>query len=260
MLGARDGKPLGARGASLGRGRPTTVALLLSSALSALFGGSARAGGQQCISLEGLQIGCVASFDHTCSRNVMIDRDDAPCYYVGKPATFLRVEAPIAWRCKSSRETRVCRPSGASGESSGEICTTHSECLEYYPPSCDEECVPCFETVVQKQTGLSRGCLVCTREYCPDEPEVTTACAPTFGDLVAGTGTRCSSGSRCPTTAIDPLGKSHTVKVRSARGCEPPQLPEPKDIPRPQHCPWTVDTRSATGCEPIPPWAQNKAF
>lgn len=217
-----------------------------------------------CIELEGLNLGCVSSVDHGCFRNVSVNKPDAACTYVADPGAMYRVEGPVAWACKSHRNTETCTeqvtPDGVK-----RICTTSSQCVEYYPPSCSEACRPCFNRVETAGIGLERGCFICTRKPCADEPLAQKACPPTYNDMVLGSSQKCSGDERCPTTAIDPLGNSHSVTVRRPTECKPPDMPpKPPVSPAPLWCPWKVDKRSrasegkpAGGCEPIDPDNRN---
>lgn len=207
-------------------------------------------GNFNCLQLEGIHIGCVSSVDHGCFRNRAVDNPKAQCNYVGGPSTSLRVEGPIAFHCKSSTSTKVCTKNTGT-DSKGETCVTTSECVEYQPPSCQETCVPCYDQVVAANIGLERGCIVCTRKYCGDEPPAELACPPSYNGMPNGIGQKCSSPQHCPTTAIDPLGHSHPVTITTG-SCNPPQLPPPA-TGAPKYCPWKVDKRTHDGCEPIDP-------
>lgn len=205
-----------------------------------------------CIELEGINIGCVSSVDHSCKKNVAVDNKNAPCNFVGSPNVMYRVEAPISWRCKSSRNVEVCTDKPGNNDQSGRDCRTHSECIEYFPPTCQETCVPCFDVVVTENSGEQKGCIVCTRKKCPDEPDAQTVC-PAFSSqgLPRGPGNKCSSSQSCPTTAIPPTGGPAMDVIVNRGNCQPPKLPEPQGLPSPQACPWKIDNRSVDGCEPI---------
>lgn len=207
-----------------------------------------------CIKLEGLNLGCVSSIDHSCFLNKKVDEKNSPCRYVSEPSTQWRVEAPISFKCKSATSTTVCPPRVCNPDGCVQPpCTTTSECTEYQPPSCDETCVKCFSNVVNANVGISKGCIICTREMCPDERDkIATAKCPTkYNNMILHNGDKCSSDSRCPTTAVDPLGQTHTVII-NRNTCPPPIMPEePPEPPNPKDCPWKVDQRSSTGCERI---------
>lgn len=215
-----------------------------------------------CLLLEGLNIGCVPSVDHTCKRNKMVDNKNALCNYVGDPGTSYRVEGPIKWSCETAvtttTETEVCDADGCK-----KVRVTTSTCTKYYPPLCNEECVPCFNQVVSAAIGHEKGCIVCTRAYCPDEPGAQTSCPSSNNGLPLGSGEKCTTPQRCPTSAVDPLGNTHPVTVTTGN-CSPPQLPQPPPPTVLKDCPWKVDKRSggtttnpAGGCEPIDPDNQN---
>jgi len=165
-----------------------------------------------------------------------------------------RVEAPIAFHCKSTRTNTYCPPRECNGTDAciQPPCVTTSECIEYMPPACSEECVKCFDEVVNVNVGIAKGCIICTRNYCPDEEphRAKLYCPATYNGLVNFQGLKCSAESHCPTTAVDPLGVSREVTINRGT-CPPPDMPP---IPTPQvptDCPWKVDERSDTGCERI---------
>lgn len=205
-----------------------------------------------CVMLEGLNLGCVSSVDHSCVLNKKVDETKSPCRYVGSPDVQWRVEAPIAFHCKSSRQTVTCYPQVCNADGCvSPPCTTASECTEYQPPSCAETCIKCFQEVVNVNVGLAKGCIVCTRKSCADEPPVVPICPATYNGLVHYSGEKCSSDSKCPTTAVDPLGKTHPVTIYKG-SCPSGEMPQPPPpIPPPMDCPWKVDQRTATGCERI---------
>jgi hypothetical protein len=207
-----------------------------------------------CVMLEGLNLGCVSSIDHSCFMNKKVDKPSEPCRYVGSPATQWRVEGPISFNCKSSRNIRECPPQVCNSDGCTQPpCTERSECLEYFRPICDETCVKCFNDVINVNVGVSRGCIICTRRPCPDEEPAMARvkCPPRYNNLVNNAGQKCSSDSRCPETATDPLGVVHPVEIRRGT-CPPPEMPEaPREEEDPKHCPWKVDQRTATGCERI---------
>ncbi len=210
-----------------------------------------------CLLLEGLNLGCVSSVDHSCFINKKVDNPKAPCSFVGSPATSWRVEGPIAFHCKSSRETKICPPLVCNLDGCVQPpCVITSECSEYQPPSCQETCVSCFNEVVTINGGLQKGCIVCTRKYCADEPMALTVCPQTYNGLVNYPGEKCSADNHCPATATDPLGKTHPVAI-TKNTCPTPNMPEPPPVLVPKDCPWKADKRSATGCEPIDPDNQN---
>lgn len=210
-----------------------------------------------CIQLEGLNLGCVSSVDHSCYMNKKIDRPNDPCHYVGSPANAWRVEGPIAFHCKSSRQTTTCPPKVCNADGCVQPpCTTTSECIEYFPPSCQETCTVCFNEEVTINAGISKGCIVCTRKPCADEPLVETLCPTTYNGLVLHGSQKCSSDSHCPTTATDPLGVVHTVNINKG-ACPEAKMPEIPPPPNPKDCPWKVDKRTATGCEAIDPDNRN---
>lgn len=210
-----------------------------------------------CLLLEGLNLGCVSSVDHSCFRNKMVDNPKASCQYVGDPATSWRVEGPIAFHCKSSTNTTVCPPKQCNPDGCvTPPCVTTSECTEYQPPLCQETCVGCFNQVVTVKAGIEKGCIVCTRPYCADEPPASVLCPATYNGLVHSPADKCAADSRCPTTATDPLGKVHPVTI-SRNTCPTPTMPNPVVNPPPKDCPWKVDKRTATGCEAIEPDNQN---
>lgn len=202
-------------------------------------------------------MGCVSSVDHSCFKNKMVNNPKATCQYVGSPGTSWRVEGPIAFHCKSSRDTTVCPPKQCNPDGCVQPpCVTSSECIEYQPPSCQETCVACFNDVVSVNAGLEKGCIVCTRPYCADEPPASTICPPTYNGLVNYIAEKCSTDQHCPATATDPLGVTQPVTI-TRNTCPEPKMPEPQTPPAPKDCPWKVDKRSQTGCEPIDPDNQN---
>lgn len=197
-----------------------------------------------CLKLENIEIGCVPSIDHTCRRNNSVDKPNVPCQYVARPGAFLRVEGPIAWKCKSEKVDRTCNQV-CNSDGCQEVCTTTSECLEYYPPICDEECVDCFEEVTTQNVGVSRGCIICTRLPCEDErPRLAaTSCPAKFNGMIHHDGQKCSSDRRCDDTAVDPNGVTHQVTGRRPT-CQPkPMPPEPREGD-PLNCPWKIDERT----------------
>lgn len=215
-------------------------------------------GQNSCMVLEGINLGCVSSVDHSCRMNKKVDEPRSRCSYVGSPGVQWRVEGPISFVCESWTQTIIHHPRVCNGE----VCVTPpptitSTCVRYQPPICEETCIKCFNEVVEVPAGRSRGCIVCTRPKCQDEPDVSSACPPTYNGLVNHLAQKCSADIRCPTSAVDPNGVTHPVTVR--RGTCPPAVmpPIPPDPPEPQHCPWKVDERSRTGCEPISPDNRN---
>lgn len=222
--------------------------------LSFFFLTAGAVAGVDCIQIEGLNLGCVSSIDHTCKMNRATDKI-GDCTYGGGWAARYRVEGPISFRCKSTRNwttEEIIPPSGCCGQPGCDQCTPerkviiqHSECTEYYPPSCSEACVGCYENVQTLANGITRGCVICTRTYCGDEPRAETYCPAIEGKTLLGGGKKCSSDERCPTTAVDPLGKSHPVTVSGPSKCDPgpePIPPEPGKIP--SYCPWKSDKRT----------------
>lgn len=204
-----------------------------------------------CLLLEGLNLGCVSSVDHSCYLNKKVDDPKATCQYVGSPNTAWRVEGPIAFACKSSRNTRICPPQVCNLDGCVQPpCVTTSECIEYQPPSCQETCVACFDEVVSINAGIKKGCIICTRKACADEPPAVVVCPSTYNGLVNATAEKCSADSRCPANATDPLGVTHPVTI-NRNTCPPKTMPQPPAQPVPKDCPWKVDKRSETGCEPI---------
>lgn len=213
-----------------------------------------------CIELEGINIGCVSSVDHGCFMNKAVNKNNDPCHYVGSPNTMYRVAGPIAWSCKSSKNTTVCSEDKGNGDKSGTTCVTSSECVEYFQPSCSEQCVPCFDNVVTENTGTSKGCIICNRKPCADElPRLTKTTCPHRNStgMPLGSGDKCSSDTRCPKTAIPPNGGAPMDVIIRKGQCSPPKLPDPPIRPEPLLCTWKVDKRSATGCEPIEPDNRN---
>lgn len=206
-----------------------------------------------CIKLEGLNLGCVSSIDHGCFRNKKVDERTSPCRYVSAPNTMWRVEAPVSFKCKSSSETRICPPEQCNADGCIKpACIVKSECVEYFPPTCDEQCVACFDQVVIVNVGISKGCIVCTRNPCSDEiPALArTFCPSKYNNMINSPAQQCSTDQRCPTTAVDPNGQSHEVIVRRGT-CPPPQMPPEPTPEMPLDCPWKVDERTQTGCERI---------
>ncbi len=235
----------------------SSIYRLIASAAVLFFIDSISWADQGCIELEGINLGCVSSIDHSCYLNKAVDKTGEPCRYVAEPKTMYRVEGPIAWNCKSSRNTTICEETGGNGEQSGTNCRTVSECLEYYPPSCTETCTSCFGRIVTENIGISRGCLICTREPCADEkPRLVKSTCPYYnsqGMPYVGSPMTCSGESRCPSTAIPPNGGAPMEVRVNTRTCPAPELPKLPTTPppMPQLCIWKVDKRSATGCEPI---------
>lgn len=227
----------------------------------------------RCIRLENLEIGCVPSVDHSCYMNKAVDKVSS-CKYVGSPGTSIRAEGPIAWNCASSTNTRTCTQV-CNDDSCEERCVTRSVCTVYQSPVCQETCVQCFNQVVVANVGINRGCIVCTRALCADEypRQARTVCPPVYNGMPKANGETCAASTRCPTTAIDPNGVSHTVTVNGPGNCQPQPLPEPPpELPEPLLCPWKVDERTggrpprANGptdpgdpgnCEPIRPANSN---
>jgi len=213
---------------------------------------------KSCLEIEGLKLGCVTSVDHSCYRNVAIPLRKISCKYTADPSTAYRAEGAVAFNCKSSKTVKVCEKDTGNGDQIGEKCTTRSECLEFYPPTCKEECVPCFEKIVSADVGWSAGCIICTRKPCPDEePFLSTNTCPYYLDsnadpekrLTLNSGLECSSMLRCPSTAIVPSGpkQGEVVSVVINRGsCEKPKMPKyPEDnkLQNPKLCLWKDDER-----------------
>lgn len=210
-----------------------------------------------CLQLENINIGCVSSIDHSCKRNLAIDDPKAACTYVGEPSVSYRVEGPISFVCKSYKNTQICDGGSGNNDQTGTNCRTVSECLEYFPPTCKLQCVPCFNRVETHQIGTTRGCIVCTRKPCPDE-KIRTTCPTSYDGMPLGPNAKCSSNQVCPETKLnEKTGTTHAVTVIKGV-CEPPELPiiQPP-MPPPELCVWKVDKRSSTGCEPIEPDNQN---
>ncbi|MCC2677818.1 MAG: hypothetical protein K0R29_394 [Pseudobdellovibrio sp.] len=206
-----------------------------------------------CIKLENLSLGCVSSIDHSCFRNKKLDESMQPCRYVAEPNTMWRVEAPISFHCKSSESTTSCTPEVCNGDKcTPPICVTKSECVEYFPPTCDEQCVTCFDQVVLVNVGVTKGCIICTRNECPDEvpARAKTFCPSKYNNMINSPAQKCSTESRCPTTAVDNLGRNHEVIIRRGT-CPPPQMPPEPTPEQPIDCPWKVDERTENGCERI---------
>ncbi|HPI41414.1 MAG TPA: hypothetical protein PLJ21_11460, partial [Pseudobdellovibrionaceae bacterium] len=209
-----------------------------------------------CLELEGINLGCVSSIDHTCTRNIAVNSPNTACHYVGDPNVSYRVEGPIAFNCKSSKNTTVCKKNEGNGDQAGETCVTHSECYEYFPPTCRETCIPCFDTIVTEKIGVSKGCLICTRKPCADEKErllISTCPIQNSLGMPLGPNNKCSSNSLCPKSATPPNGGPEMPVTIIKGSCEPPKLPINVNQPPPKLCIWKVDKRSATGCEPIEP-------
>lgn len=226
----------------------------------------AEVGGLNCIQIEGLNLGCVSSVDHSCKMNRAAD-SKVDCAYGGGWASRYRVEGPIQFNCKSYKNTTTTENVPARGCCPGMACvpgdtcspartvtTTHSECLQYEDPVCAESCVGCFENVQTFPVGISRGCIVCTRQSCGDEPPAQISCPDVPGLTLLGSAKKCSGDERCPTTAVDPLGQSHGVRINTSCNAGPAPSPSaPGAIGK--YCPWKSDQRtggSATADEGIP--------
>lgn len=213
-----------------------------------------------CLEIEGINIGCVSSVDHSCFINKAVDMKNSTCYYVGSPSTMMRTEGPIAWSCKSSKNTTVCSENKGNGDQSGTSCHTVSECLEYSPPICNETCVSCFDQIVAENVGVTKGCIICTRKPCADEVDrLSKSSCPLYNSagMPLGNGIKCSAGSRCPKSATPPNGGAPMAVTVNTGSCGPAELPKPQATPTPLLCPWKVDTRSDAGCEPIAPENKN---
>lgn len=210
----------------------------------------AEVGGLNCIQIEGLNLGCVSSVDHSCKMNKASDSKTAECAYGGGWKSRWRVEGPIQFNCKSYKTTTTEEMIPAKGCGvPGDTCfaahierVTHSECQDYQPPVCAESCVGCYEDVQTFPIGISRGCVICTRQSCGDEPAGSRYCPERPPLAALGLAKKCSSNERCPTTAIDPLGKSHTVIIKSA--CNPGSPPPATAGVLGKHCPWKTDQRT----------------
>lgn len=213
---------------------------------------------KNCLEIEGLKLGCVTAVDHSCYRNVAVPVKKFNCQYAADPSTAFRAEGPVAFNCKSSKVVKVCEKDIGNGDQTGEKCTTKSECLEFYPPTCKETCVPCFEKVVNSDVGLSAGCIICTRKPCPDEqPYLSNNTCPYYLDsnpiaekrLTLINAQECSNMQRCPTTAIVPSGPKQGEVVSvviSKDSCEKPKMPKyPEDnkLQNPRLCLWKEDER-----------------
>jgi hypothetical protein len=218
-----------------------------------LFFSAASAQQNNCIMLEGINLGCVSSIDHSCFINKKLDLHNEPCPYVGSPNTMWRVEAPISFHCKSTRTNTFCPPQQCNADGCIQPpCVTTSECVEYMPPACSEECVKCFDEVVNVNIGTAAGCIICTRNMCPDEMDhqAKLYCPATYNGLVNYQGLKCSTEAKCPTSAVDPLGVVREVTINRGT-CPPPELPPVPTPVVPKDCPWKLDERSDTGCERI---------
>lgn len=222
---------------------------------------------ETCLPLEGLNLGCVASVDHSCKKNKALYNPAKECYYVGEPSTSIRVEGPIAFHCAATESTETCTETIGENGSIHRECRTTSRCVRYQAPFCEETCVPCYNKVVSANIGMAAGCIICTRRPCDDEKDflVKGTCPNWYNGMPKGPPQRCSGAQRCPTTAIDPNGVTHQVTIQSSP-CPPPSLPNPplEDPERPPRCPWKRDERtggsppgpngeggSAGNCEPI---------
>jgi len=200
-----------------------------------------------CLEIEGVNIGCTTAQAHSCYLNKKVE-GEAVCRYAANYSTYYRVEGIIDFQCKSwdnkSVTNTVCNADGCQTTT-----TTTKTCTQYLPPVCNEECIGCFDNLVKANIGVSRGCIVCTREYCSDEPVASVYCPKTYQGMKRTRLMQCGTPSRCPATATDPLGAQHNVRIVSGQCPEEPI--ENFSETMPQHCPWKVDKRSATGCEPI---------
>lgn len=216
---------------------------------------SAEVGGLNCIQIEGLNLGCVSSVDHVCKMNKSSDLK-IDCAYGAGWASRWRVEGPIAFACKSYKITTIEEKIPAKGCCPGMACVpgdtcvaahvnkvTSSECESYQPPSCAESCVGCYEDVQTFNVGISRGCTICTRQACADEPPASAYCPAHPPMVFLGQAKKCSTDERCPATAIDPLGNIHTVIKKSSCNIGPaPTPPSPGVIGK--YCPWKLDSRT----------------
>ncbi len=215
---------------------------------------------KNCLEIEGLKLGCVAAFDHSCFRNVAKKLDQVKCDYGAYPSMAFRAEGPVAFYCKSFQQVKVCEKNSGNGDQAGETCTTHSECFDWGEPICKEECIPCFEKVVTADVGFSAGCLICNRKPCDDEkPFLSGKTCPYYLDsnpdpekrLTLVSPTECSNMQRCPTTAVVPSGpkKGQTMDVKIVKGsCEKPKMPkypEEENLKKPKLCLWKEDERGA---------------
>lgn len=213
---------------------------------------------KNCLEIEGLKLGCISAADHSCFRNTAIPIKANSCRYAAQPSTAFRAESPVAFNCKSFQQVKVCQKNSGNGDQSGETCTTHSECVEWLPPVCKEECVPCYEKVVTADVGLSAGCIICNRKPCDDEkPYLTQKTCPYYLDsntdpekrLTLSSVIECSNFQRCPSTAVVPSGpnKGQTVNVIITQGsCEKPKVPnfpEENKLEKPKLCLWKEDER-----------------
>lgn len=204
----------------------------------------------RCLSIEGLRLGCVPSTVHSCVKNKKVDDRESICKY-GKNwrGLIMAQSGPIQFYCSSYKTEQVIEQTPE-----GPITRTVSTCIAYQTPTCDEICTGCWNDYTDRYVGISRGCIICTRKPCPDEPNVTMYCPSMYLDYqLTGEAPRCAAATRCPNIAQDPLGKVHNVIIRTPASCNPPQPPKLPDAVLGGHCPWKDDRRTKTGCEPIDP-------
>ncbi len=225
------------------------LALLCGSANIAL----GETGGLDCIQLEGLNLGCVSSVDHSCKMNKATDMK-VDCAYGDTWRARFRVEGPIQWNCKSYETTFTPEVIPAKGCPVG--CDTytpettklipHSVCEKWEDPVCAESCVGCYENVLTSPVGTERGCTICTRQRCADEPLSQISCPPgPNGMNLLGAAKKCSTDERCPKTAVDNKQILHNVIIKGPTSCEPGPAPPPASpMAIGKYCPWKTDQRT----------------
>jgi hypothetical protein len=231
-----------------------------------------------CIILEGISIGCVPSTDHMCNLNKNPENDGikaGTCHYFPKGAfdpppasdpyfdTITSAGAgPIKFNCQTAAPGAAC--------GGGEVGNCpDGECAIYFQPTCSEGCTWCIKDEKTEQ-GLAKGCINCTRGYCPDEPQPTVSCPsnpigsdgkPDLNYLIPDQKyPRCSANNACPRALRAPGGKpcvdTQGNLQMTADGLCIVNVPPSDCQPRQQlkrlnggivgeSCPWKIDNRTA---------------
>ncbi len=226
---------------------------------------SLMAASEQCIQLEGLNIGCVTAESHTCFLNKHPRAEGAregECKYVNPnalPPIKRQIENPkgaIAFDCASYENKTTCVRQGDKT-----VCQTSSVCKEYTKPSCTNHCILCY-TEVKSEQAFPEGCVVCTRPRCNDEPPLNGVCPvdhPTDKNFILPKIKYpvCANDRPCPQTAIDPNGVEHQVTIIDL-GCPPipDKVEKAEEGGGVQRCPWIKDERGTDKnnqpvCNPI---------
>lgn len=246
---------------------------------------AAETGSTTCIKLEGVSIGCVPSTDHPCFRNVNPEasgNDGGKCIYYPEGAflpppdsdpyfgqTIASQYGPIAWRCQTWEAGSTCPPGG-------DVTTCpSSKCLVYERPVCRNTCTWCIRDTKETRSQ-SKGCLVCTRPYCDDEPIITGFCPlnPTNPDgtvdltyslprtgmpkCPSNTPPTCDQFARPPTsgsTCDGPMNDQGECEVDIRNDDCPPRrkIEKVDNVVIPESCPWINDERTYTPPSDGPP-------